>query len=169
MKIYNRIQLDTLRAITDEAHRDGMTVTGHIPEGMTAQDGVNAGMDQINHFGPILQAVHKAGPEHEAEVIQFFKEHHTVIDPTLAWGELLGRPTNVPIASFEPGFAKAPYTLTSMIGTPGSAPGVMSVRPNRSACCARCMARGFPSSRVRTRRFRRIACIASWSCTSKPD
>lgn len=131
MKIYNRIQLDTLRAITDEAHRDGMTVTGHIPEGMTAMDGVNAGMDQINHFGPVLQAIHKAGPEHEAEVVQFFKEHRTVIDPTLAWGELLGRPTNVPIESFEPGFAKAPYTLTSMIGMSGSAPGAMK-RPTES-------------------------------------
>jgi hypothetical protein len=123
MKIYNKIKPDVLRAITDEAHRDGMSVTGHIPDGMTAVDGVEAGMDQINHFGPILQALHAAGPSREAEVIQFFKDHHTVIDPTLAWGELLGRPTNVPIESFEPGFAKAPYTLTSMIGMSGSAPG----------------------------------------------
>jgi len=123
MKIYNKIKPDVLRAITDEAHRDGMSVTGHIPEGMTAVDGVDAGMDQINHFGPILQALHAAGPSREAEVIQYFKDHHTVIDPTLAWGELLGRPTNVPIESFEPGFAKAPYTLTSMIGMSGSAPG----------------------------------------------
>ena len=27
-----------------------MTVTGHIPEGMNAYDGVNDGMDQINHI-----------------------------------------------------------------------------------------------------------------------
>ena len=27
-----------------------MTVTGHIPNGMTAYDGVNDGMDQINHI-----------------------------------------------------------------------------------------------------------------------
>jgi imidazolonepropionase-like amidohydrolase len=53
-------------------------------------------------------------------VIQFFKDRHTVVDPTMAWGELLGRPMNVDIASFEPGFAKAPYTLTSVIGTAGS-------------------------------------------------
>ena len=44
-----------------------------------------------------------------------------MVDPTMAWGELLGRPMNVDIASFEPGFAKAPYTLTSVIGTAGTA------------------------------------------------
>jgi imidazolonepropionase-like amidohydrolase len=114
MKIYNRIKPDVLRAITAEAHRLGMSVTGHIPEGMTAFDGVEAGMDQINHLGPITQAVRAKGLE---AAIGFFKEHHTVIDPTLAWGELLGRPKDVDIASFEPGFAKAPYTLTSVIGT----------------------------------------------------
>jgi imidazolonepropionase-like amidohydrolase len=65
-------------------------------------------------------------------VIQFFKDHHTVVDPTLAWNELLGRPMNVDIASFEPGFAKAPYTLTSVIGTAGS-PATNAPQTNRSA------------------------------------
>lgn len=51
IKIYNLIQPDVLRAITAEAHRLGMTVTGHIPNGMNAFDGVNDGMDQINHIG----------------------------------------------------------------------------------------------------------------------
>jgi imidazolonepropionase-like amidohydrolase len=114
MKIYNRIKPDVLRAIAAEAHRLGMTVTGHVPEGMTAVEGVEAGMDMINHFGPITQTVHPMGLE---RAVAFFKEHHTVIDPTFAWGELLGRPKTQEIASFEPGFAKAPYTLTSMIGT----------------------------------------------------
>jgi imidazolonepropionase-like amidohydrolase len=114
MKIYNRIKPEVLKAITAEAHRRGMTVTGHIPEGMTAAEGVEAGMDMINHFGPITQTVRGMGLE---KAVDFFKQHHTVIDPTFAWGELLSRPKNVDIASFEPGFAKAPYTLTSMIGT----------------------------------------------------
>jgi len=114
MKIYNRIKPDVLRAIASEAHRVGMTVTGHVPEGMTAVEGVEAGMDMINHFGPITQTVRSMGLD---RAVAFFKEHHTVVDPTFAWGELLGRPKTVEIASFEPGFAKAPYTLTSMIGT----------------------------------------------------
>lgn len=119
MKIYSRIQPDVLAAIATEAHRQGMTVTGHVPDGMTAIQGVEAGMDQINHFGPVYQEVRRAGDGRE-RVIQFFKDHHTVVDPTVAWGELLGRPMNVEIASFEPGFAKAPWTLTSVIGTAGT-------------------------------------------------
>ncbi len=130
MKIYTRIQPDVLSAIAAEAHRLGMTVTGHVPQGMTAQEAVEAGMDQINHFGPVMQAARTAYPSRPLQVnspgvqrvIQFFLEHHTVVDPTLAWGELLGRPMNVEIASFEPGYAKAPYTLTSVIGTAGSTP-----------------------------------------------
>jgi imidazolonepropionase-like amidohydrolase len=114
MKIYNRIKPDVLKAITEEAHRQGMTVTGHVPEGMTAVEGVEAGMDMINHFGPITQTVRAIGLE---QAVAYFKKHHTVIDPTFAWGELLSRPKNIEISSFEPGFAKAPYTLTSMIGS----------------------------------------------------
>jgi imidazolonepropionase-like amidohydrolase len=119
MKIYTRITPDVVHAIAAEAHRQGMTVTGHVPEGMTAIQAVEAGMDQINHFGPVYQAVRRAGDKRD-EVIHFFKDHHTVVDPTMAWGELLGRPMNVEIASFEPGFRKAPYTLTSVIGTAGT-------------------------------------------------
>ena len=114
MKIYNRIRPEVLRAITAEAHRQGMTVTGHVPEGMTAIEGVEAGMDMINHFGPITQTVRQVGLE---RAVEFFRQHKTVIDPTLSWGELLSRPKTTNIASFEPGFAKAPYTLTAMIGS----------------------------------------------------
>jgi hypothetical protein len=71
-------------------------------------------MDMINHFGPVTQTVRSMGLE---RAVAFFKQHGTVIDPTLAWGELLSRPKDVDIASFEPGFATAPYTLTSMIGS----------------------------------------------------
>jgi imidazolonepropionase-like amidohydrolase len=121
MKIYSRIQPDVLTAIAEAAHSQGMTVTGHVPEGMTARQAVEAGMDQINHFGSVYQEVRRNG-------VQFFKDHHTVVDPTLAWNELLGRPMDVDIASFEPGFAKAPYSLTSVIGTAGTAAGRPSQR-----------------------------------------
>jgi imidazolonepropionase-like amidohydrolase len=114
MKIYNSIRPEVLKAIAAEAHRLGMTVTGHVPQGITAVEGVESGMDMINHFGPIMQAVRARGL---AQAVGFFKQHGTVIDPTFSWGELLGRPKDVDIAAFEPGFSKAPFTLTSMIGT----------------------------------------------------
>jgi imidazolonepropionase-like amidohydrolase len=114
-----------LKAIADEAHKQGMTVTGHVPQGMTARQGIEAGMDQINHFGPVYDEFRREG-------VQFLKDHHTVVDPTFAWGELLSRPMNVDIASFEPGFAKAPYTLTSVIGTAGT-PATNAPQNNRQA------------------------------------
>lgn len=114
MKIYNRIKPEVLKAIAAEAHRLSMTVTGHVPQSMTAVESVAAGMDMINHFGPIMQTVRAMGLE---GAVGFFKQHGTVIDPTFAWGELLGRPKDVDIAAFEPGFATAPYTLKSMLGT----------------------------------------------------
>ena len=117
MKIYDLIKPDVLRAITAEAHRQGMSVTGHVPRGMTAMQGVEAGMDQINHLGTVFQAWRTGGNE----AIQFFKDHGTVVDPTMAWNELLGRPMNFEMSSFEPGFAKAPYALSNLIGTAGSA------------------------------------------------
>jgi imidazolonepropionase-like amidohydrolase len=113
MKIYSRIQPDVLRAITAEAHRVGMTVTGHVPDGMTARQAVEAGMDQINHLGPVYQEMRRGG----AEAVQFFVQHGTVVDPTMSWNELLGRAPTTEIASFEPGFARAPYTLTSLINS----------------------------------------------------
>jgi imidazolonepropionase-like amidohydrolase len=130
IKIYNLIQPEVLRAITAEAHRLGMTVTGHIPNGMNAFDGVNDGMDQINHIGYAMSVMRAAGnasrfdpaSAEARKAIQFFQEHHTVIDPTVSWGELLGRPTDEDIASFEPGFARLPYQLSSLIGTSGVPP-----------------------------------------------
>jgi imidazolonepropionase-like amidohydrolase len=129
IKIYNLIQPEVLRAITAEAHRLGMTVTGHIPNGMNAFDGVNDGMDQINHIGYAMSVMRAgnasrfdpASPE-ARKAIQFFQEHHTVVDPTVSWNELLGRPTDEEIASFEPGFARLPYQLSSLIGTSGVPP-----------------------------------------------
>ena len=59
MKIYDLIKPDVLRAIAAEAHKQGMTVTGHVPRGMTAMQGVEAGMDQINHLGTVAQACEK--------------------------------------------------------------------------------------------------------------
>ena len=46
-----------------------------------------------------------------AKAIQFFKDHHTVVDPTAGWGEMAGHSKEVDVASFEPGIAKAPFVL----------------------------------------------------------
>ena len=48
MKIYSSVKLEEVKAVADEAHRLGMTVTGHVPEGLNAYPGdrSRAGSDQ---------------------------------------------------------------------------------------------------------------------------
>ncbi len=120
IKLYTLLKPDVVKAISTEAHRLGMTVTGHVPAAMNAFEGVDAGMDQINHLQFVTRVMHPAGtqavdihsPEAE-KAIAFFKEHHTIIDPTASWGEMAGHTKDLDVFSFEPGVAAAPYTLSS--------------------------------------------------------
>jgi imidazolonepropionase-like amidohydrolase len=136
MKIYSSVKRDNVAAVAAEAHRLGMTVTGHIPEGMTAYDGVNAGMDQINHIQYVAAMMTKPLPpdatraerrEAEAHIdlnspeaqraIEFLKAHGTVIDPTLVVFETFTAGPDRPLVSMEPGVAKvAPELATQFAG-----------------------------------------------------
>jgi hypothetical protein len=68
--------------------------------------------------------------EQARKAIQFFQQHNTVIDPTASWGEMAGRSKDMDIPSFEPGIAKAPYTLATKFMSLG-APASESVRVHR--------------------------------------
>ena len=119
IKVYTQIKPDVLKAISAEAHRRGMTVTGHVPEAVDAFAGVADGMDQINHLEFVTQAMRApgtAGPidlqsKRAKELIALLKERQIVIDPTESWGEMAEHPKNMDVASFEPGIKAAPYTL----------------------------------------------------------
>ena len=117
IKVYSSITLDVLRAITAEAHKLGMTVTGHVPDSMNVLTAIEAGLDQVNH-AQYLGAAAGADPQ---VVIAALKRHGTVVDPTLALYELLARPLDQPIDSFEPGFRKVARELEAPLsgfGTP---------------------------------------------------
>jgi imidazolonepropionase-like amidohydrolase len=122
MKIYSSVKLDEVKAVADEAHRLGMTVTGHVPNGLNAYQVIEAGQDQINHMHYIMDIMRPPLPEpsprgavpkadaaldfNSPEVqkaIAFLKAHHTVVDPTLAIFELETASAAKPTASFEPG------------------------------------------------------------------
>jgi imidazolonepropionase-like amidohydrolase len=144
IKIYSSVKLDVVKAITAEAHRQGMTVTGHVPNGMNAFQAVEAGMDQINHVQYIAAVMRPQGPgagpggagpdssasggpesqaQYEQKTINFFKEHGTVVDPTLALFELIMHPQATPVSSFEPGVLKVAPELSDQltsIGTPAA-------------------------------------------------
>jgi len=121
MKIYSSVKLDGVKAVAEEAHRLGMTVTGHVPNGLNAYQVIEAGQDQINHIQYIMDILHPPLPEpsprgatpranaavdfnspEAQKAIAFLKAHNTVIDPTLAIFELETASTAKPTASFEP-------------------------------------------------------------------
>jgi len=120
MKLYTFLTPDVIQAIAAEAHALGMTVTGHVPQAFNAFQGVEAGMDQINHLNYASNMMRAPGGGRGAidvnsdaaqKAVQFFKDHHTVIDPTAGWGEMAGHSKEVDVATFEPGILKAPFTL----------------------------------------------------------
>jgi len=139
MKIYSSVKLEEVRVIADEAHRLGMTVTGHVPEGLTAYQVIEAGQDQINHVGYIADIMHAPFPADmsrddrrkatanidlespEAQkALAFLKDHHTVVDPTMALFEFFTATTAKPPASFEPGVNKIAPELAEQLTDVGS-------------------------------------------------
>ena len=131
IKIRDYVKLETLKVICAEAHRLGMTVTGHVPKGLNALKAVEAGMDQINHINYVETGFFPNRDRDDPSLsinlkglnavaaLKFFKEHGTVVDPTDAVLELMLRPMNQPIESFEPGAAKVAPELKPQINKKG--------------------------------------------------
>jgi imidazolonepropionase-like amidohydrolase len=134
MKIYSSVKLEEVKAVADEAHRLGMTVTGHVPEGLNAYQVIEAGQDQINHIGYIADIMHDPLPadadrtaRRQAAIdidfnspaaqkaVSFLKAHHTVVDPTMALFEFFTATSAKPPASFEPGVTKVAPELAEQL------------------------------------------------------
>ena len=119
VKLYTYLAPEVVKAIAAEAHRLGMTVTGHVPQALTTMAGIEAGMDQINHLNYVTSMLRTPGatgtPDLESDTakraIQFLLDHQTVVDPTASWGEMASHSHEVDVASFEPGILTAPAIL----------------------------------------------------------
>lgn len=134
IKIYSSVKLEEVKAVADEAHKFGMTVTGHVPEGLNAYQVIDAGQDQINHISYIAAIMHAPLPPDASradrmnasinldihspdaqKALTFLKEHHTIVDPTVALYELFSATTVKPVASFEPGIGKVAPELAEQL------------------------------------------------------
>jgi imidazolonepropionase-like amidohydrolase len=154
MKIYSSVTSANVKAICDQAHALGMTVTGHIPEGMTVYDGVNDGMDQVNHITFLTAALtpkgfnwQKATPEERLKALQagksdspegkrlieFLKAHGTVIDDTAAIWELFWRTVDQQPVAVEPGLAFVAPELKEQLTEGGSPVAMKAVNHARRA------------------------------------
>lgn len=142
VKVYTQIKPEILKTIAAEAHSRGLTVTGHVPAAVDTPTGIEDGMDQINHLQFVTRELNGQGKDSQAKDVQgkdaqgkdpfdphsaraekFFalmQSHHTVVDPTAAWGEMASHPKGVDVATFESGIAAAPWIVASKFQSIGS-------------------------------------------------
>lgn len=129
IKIYSSVKPATVKAICDEAHKLGLTVTGHIPNGMTLQQGVDSGMNMVNHE-QYVYAILKRNKDRSVDfsdsvsvaAIKFIKDHHVVIDPTLGVFELAFRNVKDSITNLEPAYNTLPPPLQTLFKNMGMEP-----------------------------------------------
>ncbi|HEY4935163.1 MAG TPA: amidohydrolase family protein [Puia sp.] len=127
IKIYSSVKPAIVKAICDEAHRLGMTVTGHIPNGMSLQQGVDSGMDMVNHIQYVasVMKINKITGTIDftdsvnIALLKFIKDHHVVIDPTMGVFELIFRSVKDSINFIEPDFASLPEPLKPLFTNMG--------------------------------------------------
>jgi imidazolonepropionase-like amidohydrolase len=138
MKIYSSVKLEEVKDVAEEAHRLGMTVTGHVPIGLNAYQTIEAGQDQINHIPYIVDIMVPTLPADASrldhanaaanldlnspaaqQAIAFLVQHGTVVDPTLALFEFFSASTAKPAASIEPGVLKVAPELQAILADVG--------------------------------------------------
>jgi imidazolonepropionase-like amidohydrolase len=138
MKIYSSVKLEEVKDVAEEAHRLGMTVTGHVPIGLNAYQTVEVGQDQINHIPYIVDIMVPPLPADASRLdhararanldlnssdaqkaIAFLVQHGTVVDPTLALFEFFSASTAKPAASIEPGVLKVAPELRAILADVG--------------------------------------------------
>jgi hypothetical protein len=117
IKIYNSVTPDWVKPISDEAHRLGLRVNGHVPAFMTSERAVRDGYDEISHINQLVLGFF-IGPDEDTRtllrfsalgdrfgkvdlgsepvrrMVKLMKERGTTLDPTLAVfdGTLRSRP-----------------------------------------------------------------------------
>jgi len=121
IKIYSSVKPELVPVIIDEAHKRGLRVSGHVPSGMIAEQFVRDGADEIQHmnfimlnFMPDVRETRTPARFTEpgkraasldlnsppvTQFIALLKQHHTVVDPTMAiWEETYtDRPGKIPM------------------------------------------------------------------------
>jgi imidazolonepropionase-like amidohydrolase len=132
IKIYSSLKPELVPVIVAAAHRRGLRVSGHVPNGLLAADFVRAGADELQHINFVLLNFlggkvedtrtpqrFTAVAEHAAEIdldsqpvtdfIALLLAHHTTVDVTLnAFEDMFtGRPGQVS-PSFAPLLERLP-------------------------------------------------------------
>lgn len=130
VKLYSSVAPELVRPIAEAAHRRGLRVVGHVPDGMDVRAAIAAGYDSVSHvtflFAPLFAPGEMAKLSREAmmrriieadltappmaEVVRAFASKKVALDDTLALYELLNH-TEQESARREPGLGKVPREL----------------------------------------------------------
>ncbi|WP_171037823.1 amidohydrolase family protein [Dyadobacter luticola] len=126
IKIYSSIKPEILKVISDEAHRLGLTVTGHVPQGMNLRQAAGLGMDMVNHLPYVTQLMKRDtlrridfADTASISAIEFVKQKPLVVDPTIGVYTLWSRSLSEDITLSEPAFYTLPLTLQSQFKSTG--------------------------------------------------
>lgn len=128
IKIYSSIEPEILKVLAEEAHKVGMTVTGHVPNPVNdTRLAVESGMDMLSHYNRILAAlftnikVTDIGPHFMVDIkvtdemvddaIAFYLKHGTVLDVTFGLGVVRTLPKGSPVETIEPDAHRMAYEL----------------------------------------------------------
>ncbi|HYC27253.1 MAG TPA: amidohydrolase family protein [Chitinophagaceae bacterium] len=120
IKIYSSAKPAIVKAICDEAHRLGLPVTGHIPDGMTLLQGIDSGMDMVNHMQYVYSVLKKTSNgsidwnDSANRIISKLVKSGMVVDPTIGVYELVFHPLDDDITLIEPAFSTLPAPLQSL-------------------------------------------------------
>lgn len=150
IKLYSSLKPELVPGIAALAHRRGLRLSGHIPNGMIASQFVEAGADEIQHINFIFlnfiagQVKDTRTPERFTAVganaakldlqskevndfIELLKSHHTTVDVTMAAfeGMFTGRPAKV-----SPDWAPVIDRLPAQVQRGAYTGGLPAVGPN---------------------------------------
>jgi imidazolonepropionase-like amidohydrolase len=144
VKLYSSLDTKLVPVIVERAHAKGMRVSGHIPNGMTAEQAVRAGFDEIQHANFLLlnfltgvdtrtpERFHAVG-ERASEIdlgsdsvksfLALLKAKGTVSDPTLVTFEgMFTDRVGVVSRTFAPVAERLPPTVQRGLVAGGVAP-----------------------------------------------
>lgn len=119
IKIYSSIKPEILKVLAEEAHKRGVTVTGHVPRAVVdARAAVELGMDMLSHDTMILslfsmgpKPLDLVTPQQIEEATNFFLAHKTVLDPTISLRLKSALPAGTAVESIVPRVGHMAYEL----------------------------------------------------------
>ena len=148
IKIYSSVDPLLVAPLAKEAHRQGLDVSGHVPDGMLASEAVAAGFDLISHISFITGGLLPKGPPPATNKLRLerllaldvdgpaarklyrgFVAGKVAIDPTMALYELISDGPK-----HEPGLARVIPELRAILAGFGPGPGTP---PDEAALAAK--------------------------------